>query len=455
MPTRTATKVIVSLPDDAASPAAIPHSREAEESVLGSLLINPEVYYELAGFLHSEDFYIHRHKWIFAAIASMFLRRLPVDLLTLTEELDRTSKLSEIGGPAYLTALVAQVPTSINAEAYGRIVESHAVRRRLVNAANQIAGLAYDEKSVIEDVTEKSVAALEGAIVQASGNSLVHIGDLQAEAFSTLERLNSSEELPGTPTGQKDLDQLLGNLQGSRLYVLAARPGQGKTSELLTISRNAAGAGKRVAIFSLEMTNQQINNRLISRETGIDSQKLDTGKFPKDFWPRITAGMERIGKLPIHMDDTPAITPLQLKSKCMRWIMANGPLDLIIVDYLQLMTSGQRMENRTQEVGYISRALKALSKELNVPVLAAAQLSRAVEQRADKRPQLSDLRESGDIEQDADVVMFLHRSDSDPEDDVTYPDLIVEKHRGGPVGTVPLRFYKKTTSFENGAVKKG
>lgn len=437
-----------------ATPQTIPHNREAEESTLGSILINPEAYYEVAGFLRADDFYIYRNKWIYEAITWLVQHRVPVDLLTLTEELDRKNQLGEIGGSAYLTSLINRVPNSINAESYARIVEGHSTRRKLLTAANKIAELAHDEGKLATEVVEQSVSALEGAVAQTfANNSLTSIGDLTPGIFDTLNRLNAASELPGTPTGLKDVDALLGNLQGSKFYVLAARPGQGKTTALLTAAKNAAETGKRVAIFSLEMTNSQLYNRLLSRITGIDSQKLDTGRFPQEYWPRITAGMERLEKLPLHIDDTPAITPLQLKAKCMRWMMAHGPLDLIVVDYLQLMTAGQKVENRTQEVGFVSRALKVISKEFNIPVLAAAQLSRAVEQRADKRPQLSDLRESGDIEQDADVVMFLHSKDTEPESDVTHPDLIVEKHRGGPVGTVPLRFYRKTSAFENIAAK--
>ena len=435
------------------TPASIPHSREAEEASIGCVLINPEVYYETADFLTATDFYIHRHQWIWEAFADMQKRQVPIDLLTLTDELHRKGRLDEIGGPAFLTSLVNQVPTSINAEAYGRIVAAHATRRRLINAANQIAAFAYDERLNADDVTEKSISTLEGAVMQVSGSSLAFLSSTMPETFSVLDKLNRTTELPGTPSGLRDLDILLGNFRTGNLYVLAARPGQGKTSLLLTAARNAAGQGKRVAIFSLEMQTLQINNRFLAREVGLNVQLIDTGKFPASNWPRITAGIERLAKLPIATDDTPAITPLQLKTKCLRWVMANGPLDLLIVDYLQLMTSGQNKENRTQEVGFVSRSLKALSKELNVPILAAAQLSRAVEQRENKKPQLSDLRESGDIEADADVVMFLHNDNPNPEDEIEYPDLIVAKHRGGPVGTIPLRFFKQTTSFESAATK--
>jgi replicative DNA helicase len=325
----------------------------------------------------------------------------------------------------------------------------------MIKAANQIAALAYDRSIEVATVTEQSVAALEKVVVRETGGAMVPLSVCLNDAYDRIDHLCNNDELPGVPTGLFDLDRKLGNLQPSSLYIIAARPGQGKTSLMLTIARNAAIHGKRVAIFSLEMSNEQLTNRLLAQETGMDLQLINTGKMGGEGWGRITAGIESMEKYPLFLDDTPAITPLQLKSKCRRLMMAHGGLDLVVVDYLQLMGSNMRTENRTQEVGFLSRSLKALSKELNVPVLAAAQLSRAVEQRADKRPQLSDLRESGDIEADADVVMFLYQPEEKNQNHIQPTDVIVAKHRNGPDGDVKTFFFKSCVRFENAEKPQG
>jgi replicative DNA helicase len=433
------------------APATVPFSREAEEGVLGSILINPDAYYDVAGFLSADDFYIHRHGWVWSAILRLQENHIPLDMLTVCEELDRANRMAEIGGSAFITALINQSPSSLNAEAYGRIVEAHSTRRRMINAANQIASLAYDRSIEIASVTERSVAALEKVVMRETGSATVPLSDCLNEAYDRIDRLSKTDELPGIPTGLFDLDRKLGNLQRATLYIVAGRPGQGKTSLKRTIARNAAIKGFRVAIFSLEMSNEKLTNRLLAQETGMDVQLIDTGKIGEEGWDKITAGIGRMEKYPIFLDDTPAISPLQLKAKCRRLMMAHGGLDLVIVDYLQLMTANVRTENRTQEVGFLSRSLKALSKELDVPVLAGAQLSRAVEQRADKRPQLSDLRESGDIEADADVVMFLYQTGEQNQDHIQPTDVIVAKHRNGPDGDVKTLFFKSCVRFQNAA----
>ncbi|MEZ0397357.1 MAG: replicative DNA helicase [Anaerolineales bacterium] len=378
------------------STAVIPHNREAEEAVVGAVLINPEVYYDLAQFLQPEDFYIHRHRWIWEAFNRLHEQRIPIDFLTVTEELERAGQLAEIGGPAYLTALLNQVPTSLHAEAYGRMVEAAAIRRRLLTAANQIATLAYNEQETVENVIEEAEKHLFNVSERRLRHDVRPIAGVLSEYFDRVDELaRRPEDIFGVPTGFIDLDRMLTGMQASDLLIIAGRPGQGKSGFLLSVARNAALLHKkRVAIFSLEMSNEQVVQRLLAQETGIDSQRLRNGKLNEDEWPLLTHAIEVLGDTQIYLDDTPAITPLQLRTKCRRLHMEFG-LDLIVLDYLQLMGGDTRTENRVQEVSYISRSLKALARELNVPVLAAAQLSRAVEQRTDKRPVLSDLRESG------------------------------------------------------------
>ena len=445
-------------PEETTAPAAptIPHSREAEEAVVGAVLINPEVYYDVAQFLQADDFYIHRHKWIWEAFTSLHEQRIPIDLLTLTEELDRKGQLAEIGGPPYLTALVNQVPSSLNAESYGHIVESHAIRRRMINAANSIASLAYNESSTVDNVLDEAVKAVFNVSERRLKHDVAPIREVLSEYYDRIDDLaKRDEDIFGVPTGFIDLDKLLGGLQTSDMLIIAGRPGQGKTGFLLSVAKNAALTHKKhVAIFSLEMSNEQVVQRLIAQETGIDSQRLRTGKLQDNEWDLFTHAVEVMSDTHIFLDDTPAITPLQLRTKCRRLHLEHH-LDLIIVDYLQLMGGDTRNDNRVQEVSYISRNLKVLARELNVPVLAAAQLSRAVEQRSDKRPVLSDLRESGSLEQDADIVMFIYRPDQYEKDTgkQNVAEIIVAKHRNGPVGSVELVFRNALAKFENAATR--
>lgn len=445
-------------PEETTAPAApsIPHSREAEEAVVGAVLINPEVYYDVAQFLQADDFYIHRHKWIWEAFTSLHEQRIPIDLLTLREELERKGQLAEIGGPAYLTALVNQVPSSLNAESYGHIVESHSIRRKMINAANSIASLAYNEDSIIDTVMDEAEKAVFNVSERRLRHDLEPISAVLSNYYDRIDDLaKRDEDIFGVPTGFIDLDKMLGGLQPSDLLIIAGRPGQGKTGFLLSVAKNAALTHKKhVAIFSLEMSNEQVVQRLIAQETGIDSQRLRTGKLQENEWPLFTHAVEVMSDTHVFLDDTPAITPLQLRTKCRRLHLEHH-LDLIIVDYLQLMGGDTRTDNRVQEVSYISRNLKVLARELNVPVLAAAQLSRAVEQRSDKRPVLSDLRESGSLEQDADIVMFIYRPDQYEKETVkqNVAEIIVAKHRNGPVGSVELVFRNALAKFENAATR--
>ncbi|MCC6499831.1 MAG: replicative DNA helicase [Anaerolineales bacterium] len=390
----------------ASSTAAVPHSREAEEAVVGAVFINPEVYYDVAQFLNADDFYIHRHQWIWNAFTSLHEQRIPIDLLTVSNELDKRGQLSEIGGPAYLTALVNQVPSSLNAESYGRIVEGYSVRRKMITAANKIASIAYDEKTNVDTVMDEAEKAVFNVSERRLKHDLQPISNVLSDYYDRIDTLaKRPDEIVGVPTGFIDLDKMLTGLQPSDLLIIAGRPGQGKTGFLLSIAKNAGLTHKKhVAIFSLEMSNEQVVQRLIAQETGIDSQRLRTGKLQENEWPLFTHSIEVFGDTHIYLDDTPAITPLQLRTKCRRLHLEYN-LDLIIIDYLQLMGGDTRTDNRVQEVSYISRNLKVLARELNVPVLAAAQLSRAVEQRSDKRPVLSDLRESGCLTGDTLVTL--------------------------------------------------
>ncbi len=439
---------------EASAVPVVPHSREAEEAVIGSVLINPEAYYDVAQFLLADDFYIHRHRWIWESFTRLHERRSPIDFLTVSEELDQMGHLPEVGGPAYLSALISNVPTSLHAAAYGRIVEETAIRRRMLSAANEIARMAYKEDSSVESVMDSAEKAVFGVSERRMTRDLQTIQQVISEYYDRIDQIASrGEDIFGVPTGFIDLDRLLMGMQPSDLIIIAGRPGMGKTAFMLSAAKNAAQIHKKhVAVFSLEMSNEQLIQRLISQETGIDSQRLRTGKLDDDEWPKFTQAVEALSGTRIFLDDTPALTPLQLRTKCRR-LHLEFKLDLILVDYLQLMSSGNRVENRVQEVSYISRNMKVMARELNVPVLAAAQLSRAVEQRADKEPQLSDLRESGSLEQDADIVMFIHRPEIYEKDTLkqNLAQIKIAKHRNGPVGTIELIFRSSLAKFENAA----
>ena len=446
------------IPEETSYPSTsvIPHNREAEEAVVGAVLINPEAYYDLAQFLQPDDFYIVRHRWIWEAFGRLHEKRIPLDFLTVTQELENAGQLTEIGGASYLTSLLNQVPTSLHAEAYGHMVEAASIRRRLLTSANQIATLAYNEQESVENVIEESEKSIFNVSERRLKKDVQPIATVLGAYYDrVLELSKRPEEIFGVPTGFIDLDRMLTGLQPSDLLIIAGRPGQGKSGFLLSVAKNAALINKKhVAIFSLEMSNEQVVQRLLAQETGIDSQRLRNGKLKEEEWDLLTHATAVLGDTHIYLDDTPAITPLSLRTKCRRLHMEFG-LDLIILDYIQLMGGDTRNENRVQEVSYISRNLKVLARELNVPVLAAAQLSRAVEQRTDKRPVLSDLRESGSIEQDADVVMFIYRPDQYEKDTAknNVAEIIVAKHRNGPTGSVELIFMNHLAKFVDAATR--
>jgi replicative DNA helicase len=432
-----------------------PHNRQAEEAVIGAVLINPDSFFDIGQFLKPEDFYIVRNGWIWGAFTRLHEKRIPIDFLTVVEDLESNNQLADAGGSAYLMALINQTPTSLHAEAYGHMVEETSMRRRMLASANDLARMAYDQKTPLDkviDTAEKSIFAISE---HRTHKDVQPIKEALSDYYDRVDKLSSrSEDIYGVPTGLEDLDRLLGGLQKSDLLIIAGRPSTGKTGFLLSIAKNAAQRYKKhVAMFSLEMSNEQLVQRLIAQETGIDTQRLRTGRLKDEEWPLFTQAIEVLGDTQVFLDDTPAITPLQMRTKCRRLHLEHH-LDLVIVDYLQLMSSDTRNDNRVQEVSFISRNLKIMARELNVPVLAAAQLSRAVELRSDKKPILSDLRESGSLEQDADIVMFIHRPDLLDKDSprANLAEIIVAKHRNGPThGGIELVFLNNLARFENAA----
>lgn len=435
------------------------HSRQAEEAVLGAVLIDSEAYFTVSQFLKADDFYIVRNRWIWEAFTRLHEKRSPIDYLTVTQDLEQQGQMDEIGGQAYLLTLINQTPSSLNVDAYAHLVEEHSLRRRMLAAANELAQLAYDQKQTIDTVIDEAEKRIFSISEKRVRHDLQPISQVLSEVYDRIDQLSQrNEEIMGVPTGLIDLDKLLGGLQKSDLLIIAGRPGSGKTGFMLSVMKNAAQRYKKhVAMFSLEMSNEQLVQRLIAQETGIDTQRLRTGKLTEEEWPLFTHAIEVLADTHIYLDDTPAITPMQLRTKCRRLHM-EYELDLVIVDYLQLMSGDTRNDNRVQEVSYISRNLKVLARELNVPVLAAAQLSRAVEQRADKKPVLSDLRESGSLEQDSDIVMFIHRPDALEKDNPrsNLAEIIVSKHRNGPThGGIELVFLNNLARFDNAAPPPG
>lgn len=427
-----------------------PHNIEAEEAILGSLLIDPDAILRVSTFLSANDFYVQRHGWVYESILDLHERRQPSDLVTLSDELDRRDQLAEVGGSAYLTGLINATPTSIHVEYYARIVERTAVLRRLIDAASKIAQLAYQDAEDADEVVDRAEEIIFAISERRIDRDLKPIRQVLESFYDRVEYLHQHQgEVIGIPTGLADLDKLLGGLQRSDMVVMAGRPGMGKTSLALSVALQSARQWqKRVALFSLEMSDEQLVQRLVSAETGIDSQRLRLGNIKADEWPTFYQAIRLLSETSIYIDDTPAISALELRSKARRLHAEHG-LDLLIVDYLQLMSGGSRNENRQQEISFISRSIKGLARELNIPILALSQLSRQVESRADKRPMLSDLRESGSIEQDADVVLFIYRDDV-YNPDTEFPniaEIIVSKHRSGPTGVFSVYFKKHLAQF--------
>ncbi len=419
--------------------------------------MNPRAYLTVASFLEADDFFMLRHQYIWRALGDLNQRGEGIDYLTLKRALEEQGVLDDIGGPAALTKLLNSTPNSLHAEFYAHIVERTAIRRRLLKTSDEIRGLAADEALDIDTVIEAAEASMFQVTDRQVKREFIPMPEAVSAYFDQIEYLMQNESASfGVPSGFRDLDQLLGGFQRSDLLIFAGRPGMGKTSFLLSVAANAARLGARIGIFSMEMGADQIVQRLIAMETGIDTQRLRLGQLSQDDYRRFVEAAGRISRFSIYIDDTPALSPVQMRTKCRRLRHEYG-LDMIIVDYMQLMNAGgQYQNNRVQEISYISRSLKELARELNVPMISAAQLSRAVEQRQDKKPVLSDLRESGSIEQDADVVMFLYR-DIVYNDATEFPnqaDVIVAKHRNGPTNTVSLYFDSRLTKFMDGAVRR-
>lgn len=422
-----------------------PQNIDAEQSLLGSLLIDKDAIVRISEILHPHNFYrTEQHGSIYEAMQKLFERREPIDIVTLTEELKKNGNLDKIGGAAYLTTLVNTVPTSAHLEQYARIIKEHAIRRNLITQATQLIEKAYNDGEAVSDLLEFAEAGIFSLSQANVKRDFTQIKDALTESFDRLDELQkSSGKLRGVPTGFRDLDNKLAGMQDSNLLILAARPGQGKTSLVLNIAQNVAvNAGLPVGIFSLEMSQEELVDRLLVGQADIDAWKLKTGRLDEKDFDRLSVAMGELAEAPIFIDDTPGINISEMRTKARRLQMEHG-LRFIIVDYLQLV-HGRNLENRVQEVSEISQSLKNLARELKVPVLAVSQLSRAVENRGTRKPQLADLRESGAIEQDADVVMFLYREDPENLEQVT---LDVQKHRNGSVGEIPLIFKGDRTKF--------
>jgi replicative DNA helicase len=433
----------------------LPNNREAEEAVIGSVLINPENLIDLH-FLRAADFYIIRHTWIWEAFERLGEKRAPIDLLTVTNELETMGKLAEVGGAAYLTSVLSQVPMSLNAEAYARMVEEQAIRRRVVIASKNATQAAFTAE-LIEQVQEAANAVPETVYRESDSDNTFKDGlsKVYDRAGRNAELTSQGKPLEvGLTTGFIDLDRILLGIEEEESVIVGGRPGDGKTAFLLNIAAFAALVlRKRVAIFSQEMSSEEVARRLVSSYAEIDSQRIKTGALKDYEWPKFTHAIEILEGSGLYVSDASSLTPAKLRAKCLQLKRTQG-LDLVLVDYLQLMNAGVKTENRTREVGYISRHIKMLTRELKNPIISACQLSRASEQRTEKRPNLTDLRESGDIEQDANTVMFLYRPDKYGDTDKkNTTEVIIAKRRDGAVGSADLIYRPEITKFVNAASK--
>ena len=416
-----------------------PHSVEAEQSVLGSILLDKEAMISVSETLVPEDFYKEAHKVIYESMLKLYNSQSEIDLITLTDELRDQGYLDDIGGIAYITSLSTVVPTTSNIKYYVNIVKEKSISRQLISAANDIINLGYDGSAKVEYVLENAEKKIFDISQERATNDFQPINQVISEALSMLEKLyEEKNDVTGLTTGFRDLNKKINGLQRSDLLLIAARPAMGKTAFALNLVQNAALKGDAsVAVFSLEMSKEQLVQRMIASQSTVELKKIKTGTLADNDWPRITDGMAILSGAKIHIDDTPGIKISELRSKCRKLKIEKG-LDLVLIDYLQLMEGEGQNESRQQEIAKISRSLKILAKELDCPVVALSQLSRAPEQRADHRPMLSDLRESGSIEQDADIVMFLYRDEyyNPDTEKKNIGEVIVAKNRHGETGTV-------------------
>ena len=429
-----------------------PQNIEAEQAVIGGMLIEKEAISKVAEFLKADDFYREAHRLIFEAMLELFNKNEAVDLVTVTEALRKNDKLEAVGGIAYITSLANSVPTAANINYHGKIVEEKALLRGLINSATHIASMGYEDTEAVADIIDKAEKMILEVSERKMSGDFVPIKSIIFDAFGKIEQLYASKGgITGLATGFKDLDKITSGLQPSDLILVAARPSMGKTAFTLNIASHVAIREKKaVAFFSLEMSKEQLVQRMLCSEATIDSQRLRIGELEERDWTKLISAADRLSSAPIYIDDTPGITVMEMRSKARR-LKIEHDLQLIIIDYLQLMqgSSNKGGDNRQQEISEISRSLKALARELNLPVIALSQLSRSVESRQIKKPMLSDLRESGSLEQDADIVSFLYREDYyNPEtENKNITDIIIAKHRNGPVDTVQLFFHKQFTKF--------
>ncbi len=428
-----------------------PHHLEAEQSVLGALLIDRDALSEVSGRLKPESFYLEKHREIYEGIMALYEDSLPVDVVTVAEILSRRGSLERVGDVSYIADLATGVPTTANVKYYTGIIEDKALLRQLISVSGEIADLGLSGSHEGDDVlalAEKAIFDISQGISRSGLEPISHVLD---QTFTQLEELyRNKSDLTGIPSGFRDLDRKTAGFQRSDLVLIAARPAMGKTSFILNVVVNAAMARVPVAVFSLEMSRSQLVSRILSLEAMVDLEKMRTGKLMEDDWTKIAHALGPLSKAPIYLDDNASCNTMEMMSKCRKLKMEKG-LGLVVIDYLQLMEGRKRSDNRQQEISEISRALKIMAKELNVPVIALSQLSRAPEQRTDHRPILSDLRESGAIEQDADIVMFLYRDDYYHEDSEkrNVVEVILAKHRNGSTGTVELAWIPQYTKFGN------
>ena len=428
-----------------------PQNLDAEKSLLGAVLIDEETLADISEHVTPRDFYDKRHATIFGGMTRLYEHHKPVDLLTLTEELKKKDELDVIGGSAYLTELTNYVPTAAHAEAYAELVAQKAIRRRLIKASGEISELGFDEDTTTQELLQKAEAELFSVSDQSLKQDLVSIETILTDSFDRMEELHRNKgALRGVRTGWRDLDNMTAGLQRSDLVILAARPAMGKTTLVTNLAYNVATVAKQsVLFFSLEMSKEQLVDRMLADASGVDAWNIRTGNLSDDDFSKLSEAMGEMAEAPIYLDDTPGLTVMEMRTKARR-AAHEAPLGLIIIDYLQLMQgSGRDSGNRVQEVSEISRGLKLIARELNVPVVALSQLSRSVESRSPQIPQLSDLRESGSIEQDADIVMFIYREAYyNPETErENITDLIIAKHRNGPTGKVELYFHPERLRF--------
>jgi replicative DNA helicase len=433
-----------------------PQNIEAEQGILGSMLLDSELIPQAAEVLKREDFYREDHSEIYDCILELFEKSQPVDIITVSDQLNMRGTYDRTGGMEYLNSLSNMVPTTANIGYYINQVYGKSILRKLIKTLSEIIDMGYEASEEASVILEKAEKGIFDLIQRKNTRGMIHISEILFEAITRLEKLyNNKGNITGVSTGFADLDMKLAGLQNSDLILIAARPGMGKTSFALNIAQYAAlHCEVSVAIFSLEMSKEQLANRLLSSEIMIDSQRLKTGNITEDDWPKIGESLGPLSKAPIYINDTSATTVMEIRAKCRRMKIENR-LGLVIIDYIQLMQGNGRSENRQQEISEISRSLKIMAKEIDVPVIAISQLSRAPEQRADHRPMLSDLRESGAIEQDADVVMFLYRDDYYNRDTEkkNIAEVIISKHRNGSTGKIELLWMDEYTKF--GSIARG